>query len=867
MSMDTVTAPISPEPHSPLAELREAGRAVWGGLVWGGIMLLVLAKWLAVKDGGAGPLSYLTGAVGILALLLSLWPAATLWWHKPAPAIEAGQLSTQRRLIGLAFLAAGILLVVVALILGLKTDAARGLTLNLDNFGAAAGLLLFALIAVGAGLRLQASPGASAEGFLEALRRRLTLLKIGLALVGIILLALFAYLALAKHIGADAYPELLALLLLSALCFGTIIWLGFNASRQTEGTYLRVGVLLFGGCAGIILFLMALARAWLWRQEIFLGGMNAWQGEGAWRLWLVAYVQLAALALIFGSFGLARTDVRNNLALRRTLYGYNTFFQGLLVLEILLVLLVVVYALAPYTFQWSKARGLYALSPASQNLLSGLRKEAHVFVLMSPGSPTYQDLHHLLDNAQMQTSRLDVKYISPDRDVVEYDRLAKLFPKILPDVKIARNEDAGRGVLLVYGAMPKADEHDTKYSFIADRKLTDQKMEQGRRPTRSFVGESEIMRELKFLAEDKVKRKICVLQGAGLPDLSDMSPTGRRDVTMGFARLGVGQLADKLRKENYDVQGLSFDLAAEKKVENLVYAAEAGADKKKDVPLDGYALVIAGVSHPLATEVIDAITRYADRGGRLMNFLDVITDDEYKELKTTGLEPLLKRYGVEVQPGYPLRVVPRSQLGRVDPEVLIASAPVSGTNPIAKQFWSTRVPIILRRTARLINAAKEAAQYKIEPLLQLDPEVSEQYFLVENSPSALRNPSQFEADLFNDGTIKSRIRTEPLTVAVAVSETQNEKPRLIVFGDTDFITNLDLLRAPRDQSFALVLSGLEWMSEREAFIGPKPQETTVYTLPVASSETTLSRMVNIPGWLMLLTLLGVGTGIWLVRRR
>src|SRR5207245_287740 len=164
----------------------------------------------------------------------------------------------------------------------------------LENFGPAVGLFLFALFTLGTGLRLQAAPGAGAETVLEALVKRLALVKVALGILGLVLVGGFAYLAFATEVGADYYPELLP-------------------------------------------------------------------------LWLVAYLQLVALGLVFGCFGLARTDVRNNPGMRRLLFGYNTFFQTLLVLELLVVLVVIVYAMAPYTFQWSKSQGMYALSTSSKN--------------------------------------------------------------------------------------------------------------------------------------------------------------------------------------------------------------------------------------------------------------------------------------------------------------------------------------------------------------------------------------------------------------------------------------------------------------------------------------------------------------------
>ncbi len=868
--MATSTPPVAAEPLKALVALRASARALCGGLAWGGVMLLVLAAWLAVKEAGAGTATYLIGAAGIVGLLLALWQGIALATSKGTPGEQTAALTRQRRVIGLALLAGGVLLFVLSLVLGLtrKADAALGFTLNYENFGPAVGLFLFSLFTLGTGLRLQSAPGAGAERALEVLRKQMPLLKIGLGILGLAFLGVFVYLAFSQQLGAEYYPELLALLLLGALCFATIIWLGYTPSQQLEATYLRAGILTYGGAAGLILFLMALGRAMLWRQEIFLGGMSAWQGEGAWRFWLVAYLQLVALGLVFGCFSLARTDVRNNPGLRRLLYGYNTFFQCLLVLELLVVLVVVVYAMAPYTFQWSKQQGMYALSNSSKNLLSSLKRETHAYVLMSTAAPGYDELRNLLENAQAQTNKLDVKYISPDRDPIEYDKVAKLFPKILPDVRTARREESGRGVLLVYGPMPTSDKHDVKYAFIPERKLSDQRFDQAtRRPVFVFNGEGEVMRELNFLVQNQVKRRIYVLQGYGAPDVNEKGEGTRRLVTQDYRQIGLTVLADRLRKENYEVFGLSFETPLkDDKTENLVYAKESGTDKKKEVPDDTYALVVAGVSRPLPEDIVGAATRYMDRNGKMLVFLDVVTDEKYTTLKNTGLEPLLKRFGVEVQPSYALRYAGRN-VDRSDPTILFAAAPIQPQHPLAAEFIRSQAVAVMRLSARLLTASP-GGSFKAEPLLQLEFRRLEMPYLAEKSVGPLREPIDYMLGLAsNREMLISKLSREPLNVAMIVSETDNPRPRLLVFGDTDFITNEDMMRSQtRDISFDLILSSLESMAEHGGLVGARPKETTTYVLPAANVDS-LSRMVHVPGWLMLLTLLGLGTGIWLVRRR
>jgi len=61
-----------------------------------------------------------------------------------------------------------------------------------------------------------------------------------------------------------------------------------------------------------------------------------------------------------------------------------------------------------------------------------------------------------------------------------------------------------------------------------------------------------------------------------------------------------------------------------------------------------------------------------------------------------------------------------------------------------------------------------------------------------------------------------------------------------------------------------VASALEWMADKQGFVGPRPKETPTYNVPVTVDRT---RLFVYPGLLMSLGIVGLGAGLWLVRRR
>jgi hypothetical protein len=91
------------------------------------------------------------------------------------------------------------------------------------------------------------------------------------------------------------------------------------------------------------------------------------------------------------------------------------------------------------------------------------------------------------------------------------------------------------------------------------------------------------------------------------------------------------------------------------------------------------------------------------------------------------------------------------------------------------------------------------------------------------------------------------------------------QPRLLVFGDATWISNrLEQQVAPFH--FNLFTSCLSWLAER-ADIGTRvpPTQHDLYRMKAAPGSGW--RLMLLPGALMILGVLGLGVGVWVVRRR
>ena len=892
-------APIPAPPVAPLSVLLASGQIAFMGLLWGGVQLAILALWLWLKfkNEGSPVLPLSVAVVAAVGIGLALWHAFVLWMQKITPEQRAIALSAQRRTTGLVLLAGGAALILIALFLGFmqRTGSEGGGLASLKaNAGEVGGLILLALIALGAGRLLLDPPSAEPRGInFDSLRNLFPTIRAALFILGIIAIIVFCVLVFQYKAWAEGWgpeedrrpslwPELVGLLLFSMACVGLGLWLTSIPTADAFTT--RVVVLVVGGVIGATLFFTLMLRLIASRSTILLGGLSAWQGDGGWKLWVCIYLILISLALMYGSLMLARADVHANAILRRALFGYNAIVGGLLVIAILLVMNIAGYAMIPYTFDWTKTRGLHSLNLSSKHLLHELRKPVNVYVLLSEGMASRTDMRVLLDNLQAESDKVKVKFISPDESLPDYQDLAEKFPKILPEQRLMRGDsETGRGILMVYGEMPQGKDHKVPYAFIAQRKLYDTRpaMGHGEKATRTFKGEVEVMKELNYLVRGQTTRKLLFLQGNDELDIGEMQPLMRQDLRVEMAPLGVASLVDRLKKDNYEVQAITFskEYAEEHKRDNVLYVGEAGSDKKPEIPKDAYALVIAGASKKISADGLAAIEKYMERGGenpgKLMALFDVVLTDEPKakdrRLKESGLEGVLKKYGIDsTDEMVVVQAVSETgaPLGRpIDPFKLLLAPPRKTDNVLAKQFFDTPIQV---RTARVIRPSP-GGRFKAEPAFTTIPGAALRFgaAIADRDYGALDSQSIF--GLFKDLAIRGELRkkmTEELPIIVAVSD--DVKPRMVVFGDTEFINNAQI---GVGANYSVFVSALEWMAEHEGLggvgglVGPQPVARETVEMPRKYAEDNFTHIHMIPMWLMLITIIGLGGGIWLVRRR
>jgi hypothetical protein len=574
--------------------------------------------------------------------------------------------------------------------------------------------------------------------------------------------------------------------------------------------------------------------------DIFKGGPKEWRSHG-WEVGRCLAALIGGLVLMFVGLQLARPVQRTSPNMRRWLYGYNAILSSLLLLFIL-----VLVNLLPYTdvkpFTWAKestdwtSGQLYTLHPATRNLLAELKEPVKVYVLIPSRTLQARDVETLLNNCRAVNPLLSWEQLSRDRNRIEIDRLTRQFQ--LPD---------SVGVLVVHGTEPNATSHFIKIDEVAEEAT-------GPNSDKSYVfkGENALLNALTTLTSGKAQAIVYFTQGNGEPDLSDQS-AANFDV-------GLGTLQTELNKINFQTHPLNL------------------GPKTTSIPDDADIVVVARPQEKMSDNAVKALRDYLQGVNRKDNKkgkMIVLFDAAIRrgEMVQTGLEPLMMEYGVKLGND-------RVMCLRRSPLQLRTVAYPRSNNAIARAFSSrgaATTDFIFYDARTVEQAAPAGAPGRA---------TAENLFLVLPEPPAWAEtnlkaePSAIINELLRDQQkLLNKLSDRPLWVGVAVTEGQTAappipghefmakegEPRMVVFGDASWITNNILLQSTPD-NFALFSSCLSWLAGRHDIGERIPTSTrNVYRLKTPPEAET--RLVLLPGVLMMMAVSALGFGVWIVRRR
>jgi len=431
---------------------------------------------------------------------------------------------------------------------------------------------------------------------------------------------------------------------------------------------------------------------------------------------------------------------------------------------------------------WTETH-LYTLSDKSLKIISGLQEDMKIIVFMTPASSLYPQVRELLNRYDSASDKISVEFIDPDRSPLRTKELAEKFGISAADTVVFSVGD--RSKYVTSDQMAVMD-----YS----------RAQMGQPPTlKSFKGEEEFTAAILSLESSKVP-KVYVLTGHG--------EAGLKATSAEQGEHSLSQLRTALEHENMKVEEASV--------------------LSGHVPDDAALLLIAGPTRAYTDHEVEAISEYLNKGGHLMVALDPLIEST-GSIRSTGLEKMLKQRGVDVQND--LVIDPSRKLPFYDLSAVYLNN--FGQHPITTGMDGLAVLCLVARSLKALPDSSAT----LTPLVQTTAEGWGEV----NLQSLLKG----EAVSKDAEDIKG-----PVPVGMAVEST-TEKPegdaqdqaetpqdggastRIVVFGDSDFLTDGQLLSLGNQ---VLAVNAIKWLAQQDRSLGIPPHEITKTQLFLSSAQ-------------------------------
>jgi len=448
---------------------------------------------------------------------------------------------------------------------------------------------------------------------------------------------------------------------------------------------------------------------------------------------------------------------------------------------------------------WTTTK-IYSLSEKTENILSGLDDEIRVVVFMTPQTSMFDQVQELLERYNSASDQITVEHIDPEREPLRTTQLAEQFGVQVADT-----------VVFVYGGRTKYVTSDQ----MAEMDYSG--MQYGQGPTmRSFKGEEQFTSAILSLVAPDVP-KVYFVTGHGEAALAGAGAAA--------ADRSLRVLEESLKRENMETADTTL-LSGE-------------------VPEDADVLVIVGPTTAYTEAEIDALGAFLDRGGRLLVALDPLIEPT-GTMRPTRLEPMLAERGVVVHDDLvvdPSRRLPFYDLSAVYLEDFPAHSVTQGLEGFAVLFTVSRsLAAEDDRATVLVQTSDEGwGETDLGMLLRGDPVAFD--------------------DADNTGPAAVGVAVEGVAEATDFEGAEPIEYRLVVFGDSDFLTDIDISNAG---NAVLAANAVNWLAAREDLVGIPPRDVEQVSLFLTQQQMRnllLLVLVAMPGAAIL-----AGILVWRRRR-
>ncbi len=457
-------------------------------------------------------------------------------------------------------------------------------------------------------------------------------------------------------------------------------------------------------------------------------------------------------------------------------------------------------------WDWTTSQ-LYTLSEKSVDLVRGLDAEVRIVVFMVPSSPLFDQAQELLERYAAVSDKIVLEYIDPEREPLKTKALAEQFGITMADTVVFIAGDRTKYV---------TSEQMVDYDYSG--------MQYGQQPTvKAFRAEEEFTSAIQSLVVTSVP-KIYFVSGHG-----EATPTEQGNGALAGRSLSI--LLDKMRKDNMVAEEVSLLSGV--------------------IPDDADVIAIVGPTRPYTEAEIDALEAFLDGGGRALVALDPLIETD-GTMRQTRIEAFLAGRGVMVNEDLvvdPSRKLPFFDLSAVYLTDFAQHPVTTGLDGIAVLFTVTRSLTIDSDDAQILveTSAEGWGETNLGMLLRGEPVVFDEGLDTEGPVAAVV-------------VVESAAQPTVLDGGDGPAEDAEIKSRLAVFGDSDFLTDVDIGNAGNE---ILAMNTLNWLVARDHSMGIPPRDMESMSLFIDQQKMRIILVVV----LLVMPGAAIAMGVMVWRRR
>jgi len=512
-----------------------------------------------------------------------------------------------------------------------------------------------------------------------------------------------------------------------------------------------------------------------------LAGLLSNFSQDRWDLASLIPVIIGAVLVVTG-LGMNLPTIVRGILTKKALIGTNVIFMVLLAAAILGL---VSYLNARHyrRFDVTQLRR-YTLSEKTRNILKGLKEPVRVTTLFTEARAValYEEIVDLLEEYKYQNDNISLEHIDSFFEPAKVQALATRLNTdatgLTGDSVVFESGDRRKDV--TYSDMVKLPPPPSPYQYQYEPEPP------------QLIAEAAFTEAILSVSEPR-QTPIYFLTGHGERSINDYESNGLSD------------LLKALKRENYRVEEL-----------NLL--------EEKKIPEDCELLIAPSTAAPLSNELFVLISEYLANGGRLLAMFEPLSS----RVRESGLEMLLSAYGIRVRND--VQVV--NYMGvAMGAKLLSYEVIVDGYTP-HKVTEGLEGRASLLTSACVVDAFPGADQmgYRASVLFRAPPSA-----WGERDYGKQAGSINFDRDVDEKGPVALAVAVEPKDEGAAGEEAPEmgeesgagqaqttDGPKIVAFGDVDFVSNKFLFNVPGNLD--LVLNAVNWLAGKEAHLGIGPRE-------------------------------------------